>query len=175
MIEEFFLRSALKQMDDYKRLGDETFAQLKHEDFYFQPNEEVNSIAITITHMHGNMLSRWTNFLTEDGEKEWRKRDAEFIDNHLSTDELINLWNQGWRLVLSTLGSLQKSDLMKTVFIRSKPLYVIDAIHRQLTHYAYHVGQIVQLGKIIKAAEWSSLSIPRGASEMYNTQIGHVK
>ena len=160
-IGESFLQSALKEFRDYKILGDKTFLQLKEADFHYQPNEECNSIAINIQHMHGNMLSRWTNFLTEDGEKEWRKRDAEFEEQHFSKEKLFQLWEEGWNLVLRTIELLTEEDLNKMVFIRSKPLSVIGAINRQLTHYAYHVGQIVLLAKIINGKHWATLSISR--------------
>jgi hypothetical protein len=158
---EVFLQSALKEFRDYKQLADKTFDQLNDKDFHFQPNEECNSIAINIQHMHGNMLSRWTNFLTEDGEKEWRKRDDEFGVHSLSKEKLIELWEEGWKLVFDTIESLTDDDLTKTVYIRSKPHTVIGAINRQISHYSYHVGQIVLLGKIIKARDWQTLSIPR--------------
>ncbi len=158
---EAFLQSALKEFRDYKKLGDKTFEQINEKEFHFQPNEECNSIAINIQHMHGNMLSRWTNFLTEDGEKEWRKRDDEFKIHSLPQEKLIQLWEEGWKLVFDTIESLTEDDLVKTIYIRSKPHTAIGAINRQISHYAYHVGQIVLLGKIIKAKEWETLSIPR--------------
>lgn len=158
---ETFLQSALKEFQDYKKLGDKTFEQINEKDFHFQPNEECNSIATNIQHMHGNMLSRWTNFLIEDGEKEWRKRDDEFEVHSFSKEKLMQLWKEGWKLVFDTIVSLTDNDLTKTVYIRKKPHTVIAAINRQLTHYAYHVGQIVLLGKIIKSSEWLTLSIPR--------------
>jgi hypothetical protein len=161
---EFFLKSALKEFRDYKKLGDKTFEQLNENDFHFQPNEECNSIAINIQHLHGNMLSRWTNFLTEDGEKEWRKRDEEFEARSYSKEKLIALWEEGWKLVLDTIESLTDDDLEKTVYIRSTPHTVIGAVNRQVSHYSYHVGQIVLLAKIIKGAQWHTLSIPRKRS-----------
>jgi hypothetical protein len=121
--------------------------------------------------MHGNMMSRWTNFLTEDGEKEWRKRDDEFNVHPLSRQELLNRWNEGWKVLLDTLESLQEEDLEKTVTIRSQPLIVTDAILRQLAHYSYHVGQIVFLARWIKGSGWQSLSIPKGGSMAYNREL----
>ena len=168
MNESIFLSSALQQFRDYKLLAEKTFAQLQENDFHYQPNEETNSIAINITHLHGNMLSRWTNFLTEDGEKEWRQRDDEFETHSYSQEKLLQLWEQGWQTVFNALESLQPGDLEKTIYIRSKPLTVIDAINRQLTHYSYHVGQIVMLGKIVKGPAWKSLSVPKGQSAQYN-------
>ena len=175
MKSQIFLNSAIHQFNDYKILGEKTFAQLNENDFYYQPNEYINSIMQNITHLHGNMLSRWTNFLTEDGEKEWRKRDDEFAFKNLTHAELINLWNQGWGCLLSTLNSLQDDDLDKIIYIRTKPLLVIEAIHRQLTHYAYHIGQIVQIGKTIKGMHWQSLSIPIGGSKAFNEGLKSEK
>jgi len=171
MNEMIFLQSAIQQFSDYKALGDKTFAQLQDNDFHFQPNESTNSIAVIITHLHGNMLSRWTNFLTEDGEKDWRHRDDEFETHAYSRRKLLESWEEGWKVVFNTLESLQPSDLEKIIYIRSQPLTVIDAIHRQLTHYASHAGQIVMLGKIIKNTEWQSLSIPKGESGKYNADL----
>ena len=171
MIEETSLQSVLKEFRDYKTLGDKTFAQLEEKDFHFQPNSECNSIATLIQHLHGNMLSRWTNFLTEDGEKEWRKRDDEFEVHSFSKEKLIQLWEEGWKLVFDTIGSLKEDDLNKTIYIRSKPHSVIVGINRQLTHYASHVGQIILLGKIIKGADWQTLSIPKGQSATFNEKM----
>src|SRR5574338_727501 len=165
MIEETFLQSALKEFRDYKALGDKTFAQLEEKDFHFQPNEECNSIAIIIQHLHGNMLSRWTNFLTEDGEKEWRQWDDEFEIHSFNKEQLLKLWEEGWLVVLNTIESLRSEDLSKTIFIRSKPHSVVSAINRQLAHYASHVGQIIMLGKIIRGKNWQTLSIARGHSK----------
>lgn len=167
-----FLKSAIQQFKDYKLLAERTFDQLLNDsDFHFQPNEITNSVAINITHMHGNMLSRWTNFLTEDGEKEWRQRDDEFETHAYSKEKLMELWEKGWQCVFATLNDLSDNDLDKTIYIRTKPLIVIEAIHRQLTHYAYHVGQVVMLGKMIKCNEWKSLSITKGDSLNYNAQL----
>ena len=163
-----YLASAIKRFKEYKQLGEKTFAQLNEEAFHVQPNEASNSIAVIIQHLHGNMVSRWTNFLTEDGEKTWRKRDDEFESHLRSKDELLALWDEGWNVVLSSLQSLTEDDLVKTITIRSQPLIVVDAINRQLAHYSYHVGQIVYLGRWIKNQDWQSLSIPKGNSIAYN-------
>lgn len=171
MIENTFLESALKEFRDYKALGDKTFAQLEEKDFHFQPNEECNSIAIIIQHLHGNMLSRWTNFLNEDGEKQWRQRDDEFEMHSFNKEQLLKLWEEGWQVVLATIESLKSEDLSKTIFIRSKPLSVVAAVNRQLAHYSSHVGQIVMLGKIIKGKSWQTLSIPKGQSKVFNSNM----
>lgn len=166
-----FLDSYLKRSIYYKDLGDKTFDQLFEPDFHYQPNEESNSIAIIIQHLAGNMLSRFTNFLTEDGEKEWRKRDAEFSERSLSKIQLLQVWNEGWDCFLNALKNLTDDDLLKTITIRSEQLSVIDALNRQLAHYPYHVGQIVYIGKMIKNEQWKSLSIPKGKSDEFNNDM----
>jgi len=171
MIEQIFLDSIIKRFKDYKILGEKTFDQLKEEDFHFHPNEASNSIAVIIQHLHGNMLSRWTNFLTEDGEKEWRQRDDEFEMHQFSKQQLIDKWNEGWNVFLDALESLTQDDLSKTITIRSQPLNVVDAINRQMAHYSYHIGQIVYLGRWIRGDEWKSLSIPKNKSKEFNQEM----
>ena len=166
-----FLQSAIKRVAYYKELGDKTFAQLNEADFYFKPNEENNNIALIIQHLAGNMLSRWTDFLTTDGEKEWRNRDTEFEEQNLLKQQLIDLWQKGWSCFLNALQQLNDTDLSKTVYIRQQGLVVIDAINRQLAHYPYHVGQIIYIAKIIKDKNWQSLSIDKGKSDQYNQQL----
>ena len=168
---KIFLDSATRQFRDYKLLGEKTFDQLADGDLYYQPNEATNSIAVIIMHLYGNMLSRWTNFLTEDGEKEWRSRDREFETPELSRQELLKLWDTGWQTLFNALAGLGENDLDSIITIRSQSMTVIEAIHRQLTHYAAHTGQIVQLGKIIKGSAWKSLSIPRGESAKFNAGL----
>ncbi len=163
-----FLTTAIRRLKYYKDLGDKTMEQLNDWDFHYQPNEESNSIAIIVQHMAGNMLSRWTNFLTEDGEKEWRTRDDEFEVHNYTKQQLVELWEKGWGCFLAALDSLKKKDLKKTVTIRQEPLSVIDAINRQLAHYPYHIGQIVHIAKTIKGKNWKNLSIAKGASQIYN-------
>jgi hypothetical protein len=171
MIEQIFLDSVIKRFKEYKVLGEKTFEQLNDADMHLQPNEASNSIAVIIQHLNGNMVSRWTNFLTEDGEKEWRNRDDEFKLHQFSKRQLIEKWNEGWTTVLNSLQSLTKDDLTKTITIRSQPLNVVDAINRQLAHYGYHVGQIVYLGRWIRRDEWKSLSIPKNKSQEFNQQM----
>ena len=171
MLADLFLQSALKRFREYKTLGEKTFAQLEEKDMLFAPNESSNSIAVIIQHMHGNMLSRWTNFLTEDGEKEWRRRDEEFEIRRATKKELIQLWEEGWAALFSALEKLEATDLTRMITIRSQPLTVVDAINRQLAHYSYHVGQIVYLGRWIRNNEWTSLSIPKGGSDAYNEKL----
>lgn len=172
-----FLKDAIKRFRYYKELGDKTFDQLTETDMFHQPSGESNSIAVIIQHLYGNMLSRWTNLLTEDGEKEWRRRDAEFETMPCSRQDLLSFWNEGWQCLFNTLESLQPGDLTKTITIRTEPLSVYDAILRQLAHYPYHVGQIVYLGKMIQNDRWTSLSIPKGNSARYldSVKAGQIK
>ena len=170
-VETYFLQSAIKRLSYYKQLGDKTFEQLTDADLHFQPNEESNSIAIIIQHVAGNMLSRWTDFLTTDGEKEWRNRDVEFEEQHLTKQQLIHFWENGWNCCLATLNSLTNEDLLKTIYIRGEGLPVVDAINRQLAHYPYHVGQIIYVAKIIKNKDWQNLSIAKGNSGQFNQQM----
>ena len=168
-----FLSSAISRSKYYKHLGDRTFRQLGEADFHYQPDPGSNSIAVIIQHMHGNMLSRWTNFLTEDGEKEWRRRDDELAVDNFSRAQLLTLWEKGWHCFISALESLKEEDLARIITIRGESLTVIDAIIRQLAHYPYHVGQIVYLGRMIRKEEWENLSIPPGGSDEYNKKEGN--
>jgi hypothetical protein len=163
-----YLESAIKQFEYYKMLGDKTISQLPEEKIFWQYNEESNSVATIVKHLHGNMLSRWTNFLSSDGEKEWRKRDEEFENIIEDGKQIINLWNEGWTCLFESLKSLTASDLDKIIYIRNQGHTVIEAINRQLAHYPYHVGQIVFIGKMILNENWQSLSIPRNQSAKYN-------
>ena len=167
-----YLQTTIKRLRYYKGLGEKTFEQLTDADLHFRPNDASNSIAVIIQHISGNMLSRWTNFLTEDGEKSWRHRDEEFEVHNYSKQQLLDLWEQGWSCFLNALTALTENDLLKTIYIREEPLLVIDAINRQLAHYPYHVGQILYIGKIIKDKGWQSLSIEKGKSEAYNKSEG---
>jgi hypothetical protein len=181
-----YLESAIKRVAGYKLLGDYTFRQLEEKDFYYVPIADTdtspdgsaaspggsNSIAVIIKHMSGNMISRWTNFLTEDGEKPGRNRETEFtLQERLSREQLIEQWEKGWACFLETLQSLTEDDLLRTIHIRHEPLLAIDAINRQLAHYPHHVGQIVYIGKLIRGKDWHSLSIPRGGSDQFNQQM----
>ena len=168
---ETFLSSYIKRSTYYKELADKTFAQLSEADFHYQPNDASNSVAIIIQHLVGNMLSRFTNFLTEDGEKEWRNRDTEFEEQQLSKEELLQKWEDGWACVLNAINDLTEDDLLQTITIRTEELTVMDALNRQMAHYPYHVGQIVFIGRMIKNKDWLSLSIPKGASDAFNRQM----
>lgn len=167
---ESYLESAIKQFEYYKMLGEKTINQVSDEHLFWQYNEESNSIAIIVKHLWGNMLSRWTDFLTADGEKEWRQREAEFDNDIKDRSELMSKYNEGWDCLFDALNSLTVADLERIVYIRNQGHTVVEAINRQLAHYAYHVGQIVFIGKMVKDDKWESLSIPRGKSSDYNAE-----
>ena len=163
-----YLESVKKQFEYYKMLGDKTFTQLQDEKLFWRYNEDSNSIAIIVKHLWGNMLSRWSDFLTSDGEKEWRNRDAEFENDISTRKELIYKWEEGWKCLFDALNGLTTNDLQKEVYIRNQGHSIAEAINRQLAHYTYHVGQIVFIGKMITDNRWTSLSIPKGNSNSYN-------
>ncbi len=171
IIETVFLQSAIRRLSYYKELGDKTFTQLNDDGFHYQPNEASNSIAVIIQHMAGNMLSRWTDFLNSDGEKEWRKRDGEFEEQQLTKQQLTELWEKGWQCCLDALKALREADLLKTIHIRNESLLVVDAVNRQLAHYPYHVGQIIYAAKIVANTNWENLSIAKGASTQFNAPM----
>lgn len=165
-----YLQSVLKEFNYYKSLGDQTIDRLDEKQLNFRPDETSNSIAVLIQHLHGNMKSRWTDFLTSDGEKTWRNRDGEFKVNNPTKEALIQLWNEGWKTLLDAIVALDEKDLNEKIYIRNMSHTVIEAINRQLTHYAFHVGQIIFIGKLILGKEWQSLSIPLNKSESYNKE-----
>ncbi len=165
-----FLNSSKTLFEYYRSLGDKTFAQLSEAQLLQKTDDEANSIAIIVNHLNGNMLSRWTNFLSEDGEKEWRQRDAEFEEKINSRDDLLIKWNQGWDCVFTALDSINEENFNQLVYIRNQGHSILEAVQRQLGHYAYHVGQIVFLGRMIKGDDWTSLSIPKGDSNVFNSK-----
>lgn len=165
-----FINTVIAQFQYYKNLGEKTFAQINDEQLFWQYNEESNSIATIVKHMAGNMLSRWTDFLTTDGEKEWRNRESEFENDIKTREELLTLWNKGWQCFFDSLASITEADLEEEIFIRNQGHTVLEAINRQLAHYPYHVGQIVFIGKMICDGNWKSLSIPKGNSQKYNEE-----
>jgi len=167
---ESYLTSVIKQFEYYKSLGDKTFEQLDFEELQNEIANNCNSISIIVKHLVGNMLSRWTNFLTEDGEKVWRHRDLEFENTYTSKEELIENWNKGWQCLFNALKPLEQNNLEQIIYIRNQGHTVTEAINRQLAHYAYHVGQIIFLGKVLKGKKWKSLSIPKGDSIKYNEE-----
>ncbi|MGQ7947331.1 DUF1572 domain-containing protein [Flavobacterium sp. WC2509] len=165
-----YLESVKKQFEYYKMLGDKTIDQIPDDKLFWQYNDESNSIAIIVKHLSGNMLSRWTQFLSSDGEKEWRHRDEEFENDIKTKTELIQKWNDGWNCLFDALNSLQENDFSRTIYIRNQGHSVTEAINRQLAHYPYHVGQMVFIGKMICNEKWISLSIPKGNSNSYNAE-----
>ncbi|MCF2875105.1 MULTISPECIES: DUF1572 family protein [unclassified Tenacibaculum] len=165
-----YLTSVKKQFEYYKSLGDKTFIQLTEEQFFWLPNADDNSIAIIVKHIAGNMLSRWTNFLTEDGEKEWRNRDDEFINSFTTKEEVIAYWENGWQCLFKALNSITEENSNTIVYIRNQGHTITEAINRQLCHYSYHVGQIVFLGRLLLGKNWKSLSIAKNASKDYNAE-----
>ncbi|NSL87799.1 DUF1572 family protein [Chitinophaga sp. Mgbs1] len=162
-----YLESIRQRFRSYKDLGTKTLDRLTAAQLHWQPSGEPNSIAMIVKHLHGNMLSRWTDFLTTDGEKEGRNRDQEFEEDNLSQEEILQRWNEGWNCLLNTIDNLQPEDLEKTVYIRGEAHSAMDAINRQLAHVPYHVGQIVYIGKALLGSGWESLSIPKGQSAEY--------
>jgi len=166
-IGEEFLDQSRKVFRAQKELADKSIVQLSDAELFWQPDTESNSIAITMKHLAGNMVSRWTDFLTTDGEKTDRNRDSEFEIYEQDAKRLKAYWEHGYSVFFESLDSLTEDDLFKTVFIRREPHSVIQAIQRQIAHYGYHIGQIVYVAKQIKGSDWKTLSIPRGKSEEY--------
>lgn len=165
---ENFLDISRKMFSYYKGLADKSMATLSEAEIHYVPNEASNSIAVLVHHMSGNMLSRFTDFLTSDGEKEWRNRDAEFEDTYASKEEMLQAWEKGWQCLFGTFDALSEEQMTSIVYIRNEGHTVLEAITRQVAHYAYHAGQIVFLAKLIRNTDWQSLSIPKGASGAYN-------
>jgi uncharacterized damage-inducible protein DinB len=164
-----YLDEARRSLRGHKRLAEGAISQLRDDELLLQLDPESNSVAVLMKHIAGNIRSRFTDFLTTDGEKPDRHRDQEFeIVPGVTRAQLMEMWEAGWTILFDTISSLQSSDLQRTVTIRGEPLSVLQAMHRAVAHYAYHVGQIVYLAKHIRGAEWKSLSIPRGQSEQFN-------
>lgn len=168
-----YLTDSIELFRYYKKLGDRAMEQCPDGGLFATPDKESNSIAIIVKHMAGNMRSRWTDFLTSDGEKPDRKRDSEFEDAPNTRAELIALWERGWTILFDALEAMTDADLTRTVMIRTEPHSVTQAINRQIAHYSYHVGQIVFLARHFAAqsGEWKSLTIPRKQSEEFNARV----
>jgi hypothetical protein len=156
-----YLQSVRKIFLQYKAMAEKAIDQLEADQLFIQSNEDSNSIAIVVKHMAGNMISRWTDFFTTDGEKPDRNRDGEFENDTADKKALMLRWEQGWGVFTNTLNSIKPEDLQRTVYIRGEAHSVLEAINRQLAHYSYHVGQIVYVAKMLKKTEWNSLSIPK--------------
>lgn len=162
------LANSIELYKYYKSLAEKALAQTGDEALNWAPDDKSNSINVIIKHLHGNMMSRWTDFLTTDGEKEWRKRDEEFEEHELSREQLMALWEEGWNCLFNALNALTAEDMEKIIYIRNMGQTVEDAIMRQLAHYAYHVGQIVYLARLTNQGDWKSLTIPKNNSTEYN-------
>ena len=165
-----YLNSIKKQFEYYKSVGEKTFYQLEEKDLFWQYNPESNSIAIIVNHLWGNMKSRWTDFLTSDGEKEWRNRDMEFESVIKTKNDLIEKWNDGWNCLFSALDSVTEDNFETKVYIRNQEHSIIEAVNRQLAHYSYHIGQLVYVGRMVQGSEWKSLTIPKGKSSEFNNK-----
>lgn len=171
-----YLEEVRRSFRGHKRLAEGAISQLNDEQLHVQIDAESNSVAIIMRHLAGNMRSRFTDFLTSDGEKPDRNRDGEFDESVLpSREELMKAWEDGWAIVFGAIESVKPEDLLKTVTIRQEPHTVLQAINRQVAHYAYHVGQIAFIGKHLKGAEWKSLSIPKGQSKMAGQQVEKLR
>lgn len=166
-----YLEDALSLLRYYKKLAEGAMAQAKDEELFALLDGENNSIAITVKHMAGNMRSRFTDFLTSDGEKPNRNRDSEFEEPPATREALLNLWDQGWGCVFHALEPLSDADLGRTITIRGEAHSVMQAVNRQLGHYAYHCGQIVMLAKHFRADGWKFLTVPRGKSSDFNQRV----
>jgi hypothetical protein len=166
-----YLKDSIEVFRYYKKLAERAMAQLTDEQLFAVLDCESNSIAIVVKHMAGNMRSRWTDFLTSDGEKPGRNRDAEFADPPETREAVMALWEEGWACLFGALEPLADGDLGRTVTIRGEPHSVMQAINRQVAHYSYHCGQIVLLAKHLNCAEWKPLSVPRGKSQEFNQRV----
>jgi hypothetical protein len=166
-----YIKEALRTFRDYKDLAERAMRQSSDEHLFTTLDPEMNSIALVVKHMTGNMRSRWTNFLTTDGEKPDRNRDTEFVDPPPTREEVMALWEQGWNCAFRAIESLTDADLTRSITIRGQEHSVMQAINRQVAHYAQHVGQIVMLAKHLEHSHWQSLSVPRGRSEEFNKQV----
>ena len=171
-MENNYISSVKNQFKQYRELAEKAIDQVPDEKIDWQYNPETNSIAIIVKHLAGNMLSRFTDFYTSDGEKKWRDRDAEFENEKLSRERLKALWDQGWDCLFQVLNELSAADLAKTIIIRNEEHTVVEAINRQLTHYSYHVGQIIFVAKMALDDQWKTLSIPKNASREFNAKKG---
>jgi hypothetical protein len=165
-----YLDATRKLFQYYRELGDKALAQIDEEHIHWQPSPESNSVAVIVKHLSGNMLSRFTNFLTSDGEKPWRDREAEFENDYAGKNELLAAWNAGWACFFQAIDPLTPEDLGKIVYIRNQGHTVLEALSRQLGHYPYHVGQLVYVCRLLAGEKWQSLSIPKGGSQAYNAE-----
>ena len=170
-----YLKDSVSLFRYYKMLGDKAMAQVSDADLLVALDPESNSIAIIVKHLAGNMISRWTDFLTADGEKPSRDRDSEFVAPPQTRAELFAMWEKGWKAAFDALAPLTEDDMSRTIRIRGEAHSVVQAVNRQLAHYAYHIGQIVFIAKHVTSSRWTSLSIPRGKSSEFNSHVATGK
>ncbi|WP_240793440.1 DUF1572 family protein [Psychrobacillus vulpis] len=173
--EKEYLSIIIQQFSHFKQRAELGIEQLSEDELHWKPSEESNSIAIIMKHLSGNMHSRWVDFLSTDGEKSYRNRDSEFIDDYQPKEKLMQNWEEGWNLLFSTLENLKENDLLRTVTLRGQPLSVIQAIETEVAHISYHLGQILYIGKQLKDKEWVILSIPKNVSENGIRKSIHIK
>lgn len=164
-----YIGSARKQFLYYKKLGERTFKQLDKQDLFWKPDEDMNSISVIVQHLYGNMMSRWTDFLNSDGEKDFRDREQEFVTYIDNAEDLHKKWQAGWKCLIDALDTIEPEHSDHIIYIRSKGHTIVEAINRQLCHYSYHIGQIVYIGRM-RTNQWESLSIPRGESKKFNEE-----
>lgn len=169
-VEIEFIHSVTKQFEYYKSIGEKSFNQLSENDLFWKFDTQSNSIAIIVNHLSGNMKSRWTNFLTTDGEKDWRNRDREFQTVITNKKDVLDTWADGWNCLFQALNNITKENFETKIYIRNQEHSILEAVHRQLAHYSYHIGQIIYITKMIKGNEWKSLTIPLGESTSFNNK-----
>ena len=174
-VSENYIKNTRAIFLNYKTLGEKAIKQVEEKRLFWAFNNDSNSLAIIVQHMSGNMLSRFTAFFDEDGEKSWRNRDLEFEPMLTTKKEVLDQWEKGWNCFLDVINSLKEEDLEKTVLIRNESHSVMEAINRQLAHYSYHIGQIVFLSKMVAAVDWKSLSIPKNKSQDFNDRMFGAK
>lgn len=168
-----FLDAAIATFESTKSMGDRALAQMGEDEMRLVVGHDANPVSVIVKHLHGNMVSRWTDFLESDGEKAGRDRDGEFVDDGASRDEVMRRWEEGWGVVLSTMRGLAPGDLERTVRIRGEEMSVARAVCRQIEHYGYHVGQIVLIGKVVVGEGWRTLTVERGGSGEFNRGMGY--
>lgn len=166
-----YLLSSLAIFRQYQKMGIDTMAQLTSEELHWKPEPESNSIYIIVKHLHGNMRSRWTDIFNSDGEKPDRNRDTEFEEESLAKEDILRLYNKGWDYLFDALTPLSDDDMVRIVFIRGEAHSLLEAINRQIAHYAYHIGQIIYIAKAIKGEHWHSLSIAKNKSREFNKKM----
>ena len=172
---ENYLKDAIASFRNYKKMAERAMEQVSDEEFFRALDAEANSIAVIVKHIAGNQISRWTDFLTSDGEKDFRNRDTEFELIGDTRESLMEFWETGWQTLFSAIEPLKAEDFSRFVTIRGEPHTIIEAINRQLTHYAYHIGQITFLAKHFRSSDWKTLSVPRNKSAEFNKFLAEKK